>query len=295
MENMSLERALALLPGGLRCRGQALPVGLREKAEELRLRLGQPATVLTDQGETPFPDCPPVTPEQLLDILELATGASVHTAGPSIRRGFVTVSGGLRIGLCGTAVPGPEGRISGMRELSSIAIRLPRAVPGCGGAAFEKLWREDFPSTLLLSPPGGGKTTLLREWVRRLSERGMRVALADERGEVAGVWKGRPQFELGPCTDVLTGAPKGEGALLLLRAMNPQLIAMDEITAAEDVEAVERIANCGVRLLATAHGGGVFELRGRPLYRRLLSLGVFRRAVVISGSGTERRYGVTEL
>lgn len=295
MENTSMAKALALLPVELRRRGQALPPDLQTRAEELRLRLGQPVTVLAEGEEHPFPDCPPVTAGQLLDVLELATGASVHTVGESIRRGFVTVSGGLRIGLCGTVVPGPEGRVAGLRELSSLAIRLPRAVPGCGAAAFEKLWREDFPSTLILSPPGGGKTTLLREWVRRLSERGTRVALADERGEVAGVWKGSPQFSLGPCTDVLTGAPKGEGGLMLLRAMNPQLIAMDEITAAEDLEAVERIANCGVRLLATAHGGGVFELRGRPLYRRLLHLGIFRRAVVITGRGAERRYGVTEL
>lgn len=288
-------RALALLPIELRKRGQALPFHLQARAEELRLRLGQPVTVLVEGEEHPFPDCPLVTAGQVLDVLELATGASVHTVSESIRLGFVTVSGGLRIGLCGTVVPGAEGRIACLKEFSSLAIRLPRAVPGCGAAIFEKLWRENFPSTLILSPPGGGKTTLLREWIRGLSERGTRVALVDERGEVAGVWKGIPQFSLGPCTDILTGAHKGEGSLMLLRAMNPQLIAMDEITAEEDLEAVERIANCGVRLLATAHGGSVFELRGRPLYRKLLHLGVFRRVVVITGRGAERRYGVTEL
>ncbi len=290
----SWENAMQLLPPLLRQRGQALPEALRETAEELRLRLGQPPRVLTEQGEIPFPNCPPVTARQLRDVLELATGASVHTAEHSIRQGFVTVSGGLRIGLCGTVVEEKTGG-RGLRELSSMAIRLPRDVRGCGAAAFSKIWDLGFPSTLLLSPPGGGKTTLLREWIRCLSERGVRVGLADARGEVAGVWRGRAQYDLGPCTDVLTGGEKAAGSIQLLRTMNPQVIAMDEITAKADVEAAEQIANCGVTVLATAHGKDRESLSARPLYRRLLALELFRYAVVISGAGSRRQYAVVAL
>ncbi len=290
----SWENAMHLLPPMLRQRGQALPETTRETAEELRLRLGQPPRVLTERGEIPFPDCPPVTARQLRDVLELATGASVHTAEHSIRQGFVTVCGGLRIGLCGTVVEEAAGS-RGLRELSSMAIRLPRAVRGCGAAAFSQLWDLGFPSTLLLSPPGGGKTTLLREWIRCLSERGVRVGLADARGEVAGVWRGRAQYDLGPCTDVLTGGEKAAGSIQLLRTMNPQLVAMDEITAKADVEAAEQIANCGVTVLATAHGRDRESLSARPLYRRLLALELFRYAVVISGAGSRRQYAVVAL
>ena len=294
-QETSLERALALLPPALRGGGQALPPAVRQAAEEIRLRTGRRPTLLSEGREFPFLEGPTVTGGHLLDVLELATGASVHTAEASIRRGFLTVSGGLRLGLCGTVIPGGDGAPAGLRELSSLAIRLPREVRLCGAGAFDALWRKRFPSTLLLAPPGGGKTTLLREYVRRLSENGVRVALADERGEVAGMWKGRAQFDLGPCTDVLTGAAKAAGALQLLRAMNPQCIAMDEITAGEDVAAVEQIASCGVLLLATAHGSSVCALRSRPLYRRLLELEVFRACVCITGRGAERKYEVVPL
>lgn len=288
------EITMQLLPPLLRRCGQALPEATWKTAEELRLRLGQPPRVLTAQGEIPFPRCPPVTERQLWDVLELATGASVHTVEHSIRQGFVTVSGGLRIGLCGTVVEEKTGN-RGLRELSSMAIRLPRAVRGCGAEAFFQLWELGFPSTLLLSPPGGGKTTLLREWIRCLSERGVRVGLADARGEIAGVWRGRAQYDLGPCTDVLTGGEKAVCSLQLLRTMNPQLIAMDEITARADVEAAEQISNCGVSVLATAHGRDAASLSTRPLYRRLLALALFRYAVVISGTGSQRQYTVVAL
>ena len=168
------------------------------------------------------------------------------------------------------------GRLRTLRSLRSAAVRIPREAFGCADGVFSALGGADFRSTLLLSPPGGGKTTLARELVRLLSGKGVRVAVADERGELALTPR-----SLGPCADVLSLAPKAEAAMLLLRAMNPQVIAMDEVTAPEDAEAIELAAGCGVELLATAHAASVSELQRRPLYRRLLALGVFRQAVVI--------------
>ena len=144
-----------------------------------------------------------------------------------------------------------------------------------------------------------GKTTLLRDLIRALSDGDgvppMRVGVADERGELAAMCEGVPQFQIGSHTDVLDGCPKGQGLLMLLRGMNPQVMAADEITAPEDVAALEMAANCGVALLATAHGAGLEDLRRRPLYRRLLSLNVFQRLVVITVENGGRRYAVHTL
>jgi len=130
-----------------------------------------------------------------------------------------------------------------------------------------------------------GKTTLLRELVRRISDgigmAPLRVGLADERGEVAALWEGRPQFDVGRRTDVMSGCSKADGISILLRGMSPRVLAVDEITAAEDVEAIAWAAGCGVTLLATAHGGSVDDLQRRPLYRQLVDLGLFRRVLVL--------------
>lgn len=287
-------RAARLLPPGLRCEILALPAEITQRAEELRLRAGRaPGLVLDGKEQTVLPEHT-VSGGELQTVLEIATRASVHTYADNIRAGFVTASGGCRVGLCGT-VMAAEGRITALRQLSSVCIRVPHEKRGCANGIYPILTEEGFRSTLLLSPPGGGKTTLLRELVRRLSEDGARVALADERGEVAGCFEGTPGFDVGAYTDVLTGAPKGESIYLLLRSMAPQILAFDEITAPADVDAASEAANCGVRLLATAHAAGVNDLRERPLYRKLLDRRLFERAVVIQNDGGVRRYAVEEL
>jgi stage III sporulation protein AA len=281
------DSAAALLPPELRRPAQALDARLRALAEEFRLRRGQTPTVLLPEGERPLDGCPPVTGAQLRTALELATGGSVHSHADSLRHGFVCAKNGVRVGVCGQAVM-DSGGISGVKHLSSLSLRIPRQIRGCAANLIPDAGF--FASTLLVSPPGSGKTTLLRDMVRLLSEGGLRVSLADERGEVAAVWEGAAQFDIGPRTDVLSGAPKAEAAMLLLRSMNPEVLAMDEITAPEDALACERAANCGVRLLATAHGDSLEDLRTRPLYRELLGMGVFRTVVLIRRSGADRRY-----
>ena len=177
---------------------------------------------------------------------------------------------------------------------------LAREVPGLSAAVLDRLWSGGvLQSTLLLSPPGGGKTTLLRDLIRAVSDGeggpALRVGVADERGELAAMYQGEPQFSIGRQTDVLDGCPKGPALLMLLRGMNPQVLAADEITAPEDAAALEMAANCGVSLLCTAHAGSLEELKARPLYRRLLDEGLFRRLAIIERAGRERRYQVVEL
>ena len=145
-------------------------------------------------------------------------------------------------------------------------------------------------STLIVSPPGGGKTSLLRELIRRASSVPLRVSVIDDRNELSASIAGRTQFDLGPSSDVLVGVPKVQAAGMLLRGMNPQIVAMDEITQETDIKAIEEIGGCGVTLFATAHGKNLHDLQRRTLYRRLLESEVFREIVTIHVSGGKRLY-----
>lgn len=272
---MDMKPVLAILPPKLRQSTEGLRTGA---LEELRLRAGRPPTAVLDGKECILPGCAEaVTSRMLEEIVSAATNRSCYSAEASLREGYVTLPGGHRIGLCGTAAL-RESRIQSLRELSSVSIRIARQV----ACAPPELLRRLDASTLILGPPGSGKTTLLRECVRSLSDGGSRVGLVDERGELAACRLGVPQLDVGAQTDVLTGCGKSEGIYLLLRAMNPQWIAVDEITAPEDIRAMEEASYCGVRFLATAHAFSPDELRRRPLYRRLRELELFQRLLILS-------------
>ncbi|HBR08362.1 MAG TPA: stage III sporulation protein AB [Clostridiales bacterium] len=285
-------RAAALLPQEIRAAAMALPGNVKARAEELRLRAGREVFVCLADGERAL-GCRKAEVRDLECVLETATRASAHTALSATAAGFVTVRGGCRVGLCGEAVV-KGGTVAGIRRLSAVSLRIPREVKGCADAIFDRLTDGGFRDTILVSPPGAGKTTLLRELVRRISENGARVALIDERGEVAGVWEGVPELDVGRRTDVMTGAPKGEAAMMLIRAMTPEILAADEITSPEDVEAMAAAAGCGVRLLATAHAESAGDFASRPIYAGLMALGVFKRVVTIKKRGAVREYEVEE-
>lgn len=286
--------AAAVLPDELRARAKLMEEQWSGLAEEFRLRAGRDASVLLPDGERTILANRPVTVSDLHTVLERATGASLHSAYESLRSGFVTTRTGCRVGVCGSAVC-EGGSVRTLRDFSSLSIRIPRQCSGAADGIYGMLPHSPFPSVLLVSPPGGGKTTLLRELIRRLSEDGRRVCLADERGEVAAVCEGVPRFDVGPCTDVLTGGIKAVSAVMLIRSMSPEILALDEITAPGDVEACVTAANCGVSILASAHASALSDLEARPLYRRLLEQGIFTHAVMIQKRGRSRIYNVEVL
>lgn len=282
----AFDTALALLPEGIAAPLRGLAPAQRCRGEEIRLRLGFPPSVAMPEGERSL-GALPVTAADIAHVLDRASRSSLHAVQHELRQGFITAAGGLRIGVCGT-VAGES-----IRDFSSLAIRLPHEVRGAGGEIMDAL--EPFTgSVLIISPPGGGKTTFLRELIRRASCAGARVSLCDERGEVAAVWQGRAAFDLGPHTDILSGVNKSEGIMMLLRAMNPDIIALDEVSAVADMAALEQAQSCGAAVYATAHGSGVEELRRRGCWARLLGAGMFHRAVLIE-KGAERSYKLVDL
>ena len=257
------EEAAALLPPRFRRAALQMPAHRTRYTEEFRLRAGQPPAALLPEGEVTLPYFGAdsrVTPRDLAQMVDAVTDYSRYACAETLRQGFLCLHGGFRLGVCGTAVL-RNGAGASLRDISSLSLRIVTERIGLAEPTADSLFCAGaFRSTLLLSPPGGGKTTLLRDLIRTLS-----LGIEDH------------------------------GSGMVLRAMNPQGIAVDEITAAEDIAAMAHAANCGAALLATMHASGLDELRQKPLWPLLRDSGVFRRAVVIDGMGEERRYRVEEL
>lgn len=278
------DAAAALLPKIIRNSIYALPDTVRAQSQEFRLRIGRKPAVTIPSGEYELPGCPSVTQENLSRVLETATDASPYIASAGIENGFVTSAGGVRVGLCGQMTG--EGGSWAKRGLTSVNIRIPREVRGCA----ERFCLDPMPSTLILSPPGAGKTTLLRDMVRIVSDGGVRVGLCDERREIAA-WNGSSfGFDVGRMTDVLSDCSKSAAALQLLRTMNPQWIAMDEVTDPADAKACFSAASCGVKLLATAHACAENDIRDNRLYRELTEGKIFSRLLWIRAVDGRRDY-----
>lgn len=246
--------------------------------EEIRLRIGRALQVRTEKRAAALP----LTVTRLLldELTDRAAQRSAYAAQQMLQNGFLILPGGHRLGLCGTAVM-QGGEVQTLRCISSVNLRVARAIPDIAQGCAGRLWTHPA-STLLFGAPGAGKTTLLRDLIRLLSDRqGKRICVVDERSELAACLDGVPQFDLGENTDILNGVPKECGIAMLLRSMSPQWIAVDEITAAQDVQAMLRASYCGVRFLATAHASSREELYARPLYRQLMRSGIFRNLICI--------------
>ena len=274
--------AQSLLPEELRNAVKQMPT-----AEEIRLRASKPLSIVASGREHALHK-PTVTQNQLLYILEKATGASLYAVAASLKNGFISYQG-LRIGVCGEGVYTQE-HVTGLKNFSSLSIRIPHAeVTGCD-ALLDDMLRTMPVSTLIVSPPGGGKTSLLRELIRRSSSIPLRVSVIDDRNELSASIAGRTQFDLGQSCDVMVGVSKIQAAGMLLRGMNPQIIAMDEITQETDLAAAEEVGGRGVILFATAHGRDLSDLKHRVLYKKLLDSGIFRERVTIHVNGGKRQY-----
>ncbi|MDR2504964.1 MAG: stage III sporulation protein AA [Oscillospiraceae bacterium] len=251
-----------------------------EQATELRVRAERPTILIAGKRQIKVNKWVPEgdTVQQLAEAL---LGHSIYARSEELRGGFVTLPGGSRAGLCGRAVM-ENGRLHHMQDFSSIDIRIARPIKGSADSLMQYISQDEKPmSTLLIGPPGCGKTTVLRDAARQLSEAGLQVGIVDERSEVAACVKGVPQLDVGPSSDVLDACDKAEGMMLLLRAFSPDVLIADEIGRREDADAIEEASRCGVSVIATAHASSLDELMHRPIMNQLLRQRSFDRYILL--------------
>ncbi len=271
----------------MRCAWQellsVLPVRLRtglhreQNLQEIRLRLGLPPELVMAEGSRWL--CGNVTREELTFCVNTASRYSPWNAA-GMAQGYLTAPGGHRIGICGQAVM-QEGQMTGFREIRSLCIRVARDFPGIA----EPLAGERG-SVLIIGAPGWGKTTLLRDLIRQISTRGEQISVIDQREELfpsCGI------FPAGKSTDILYGCPRDTGIDVAIRTMGPTYVAVDEITAPADCQALLRAGWCGVKLLATAHAESLDELYARPVYRPLIESRLFSTVLVLKRDKTWSR------
>lgn len=274
-----------------------LPITIRDKIElapnahieEIRLRSNKPLMLKIGQ-ETEMIDYI-VKQQEILQAFERICENSVYSYRRQICDGYITIKGGNRVGIVGSAVV-DNGQVININYISSLNIRIARQKIGCSDFLMDEIIDEQTRSihnTLIVSPPGCGKTTLLRDIVRNISNgmdeigfKGRTVGIVDERGEIAAMYKGVAQNDIGIRTDVIDNMPKPEAMRLLVRSMAPDVIACDEIGSIEDINAIDYAMCCGVKGIFTAHGNSLEEINRNSELSRLLNKHIFERIILLN-------------
>ncbi len=280
---MQCEEILSIFPGMLREALAELRVNTNN-LQEIRIRAGRPVTVLC--GNREYISGRVTDGAQVNEILAYLSSYSLYAYEDEIRQGFLSLPGGHRVGLSGRTVLESR-KIKTITEISSLNIRFAHEIRGCADGLLPHLWENGrLLHTLIVSAPGRGKTTLLRDCIRQISNGspyngGMTVGVVDERSEIAGSFRGVPGNDVGMRTDVLDGCPKAEGMMMLIRSMSPKVIAVDEIGSSDELAALMTAMHCGCVLLATVLGSSMEELRKKPVLKDMMELKMFERYVVL--------------
>lgn len=278
-----------------------------EYLEEIRLRANKPLIVqnyyedwfISNEGNLVKNQSNAfiVKQEEVLRTLEIMSRNSIYAFQDDIKNGFITLPGGHRVGIAGKAVV-EDKKVVNIKDITSLNIRISNEIKGCSLKVIKYIMnsKNEVYNTLIVSPPQCGKTTMLRDVARVLSNglkeiglKGIKIGLVDERSEIAACHRGMPQFDIGVRTDVLDGCPKSIGMIMMIRSMSPQVIITDEIGDQGDKDSIITILNAGIKIITTAHGFNVSELKSRREVLNLIEEKVFERYIVLSsvnGPGT---------
>ncbi|MGL5434078.1 MAG: stage III sporulation protein AA [Lachnospiraceae bacterium] len=271
-----------------------------DQVQEIRMRVHAPLLMIYSNREyyiTPSgklskraEEAYLVSKQELKETMEHISNYSLYAFEEEMKQGFITIQGGHRIGIAGKTIVDEHG-IRTMKFISFINVRLSHQIKGCAAGVLPYLYDSaDILHTLIISPPRCGKTTLLRDIIRQVSNGsegvpGMTVGVIDERSEIGACYQGIPQNELGIRTDILDCCPKAQGMMMLIRTMSPRVVAVDEIGSREDLEAIEYVMNCGCKLIATVHGSSIDDIKQKPVLRKLVQEKWFERYLVLNNQG----------
>ena len=296
---MNKDNILKMMPENIKKLLMFLKENQYEMLQEIRLRTGKPLLLLIKNDEVSlnakgFCEVQQgyiVEEEDIMSVLKYISGFSLYALEDEIRQGYITIEGGHRVGIAGKTVL-EHHAIKTLKYISAVNIRIAHEVLNCSKEIMSYiLSRDKVYHTLIVSPPKCGKTTLLRDIIRNLSNGfcgygPYTIGVVDERSEIAGCYKGIPQNDIGMRTDVLDGCPKVDGMRMLLRSMAPQVIAVDEIGKEEDLIALQEVLSAGVTIICTVHGKDIEDCRKRPVLKELVNHHFFDRIIVLSN-----RYG----
>jgi stage III sporulation protein AA len=296
---VSVKEILDLLSVNVRSIIESYPPHLLKKIEEIRLRLHRPLEVIIN-GKPHFPvqnsKMYTVSSEDAIQLLNRLSQFSIYTLEEELKRGYITIQGGHRVGLAGKVIT-EKGEVKAIRDVTFFNIRVARQCLDIAKPYLPYITSApEWENTIIIGPPQSGKTTLLRDMARLVSYGveemkipSYKVGIVDERSEIAGCVKGVAQHDLGWRVDILDSCPKAEGMMMLIRSMSPDVIVVDEIGSKADSEAIMEAVNAGVKLIVTAHGYDWADLARRPSLKPLLDLNIFSRFVVLTkenGPGT---------
>lgn len=303
MDNIQrFDTAIANLSPAIASLFSALSSEEKAQIREIRLRTEKPVIAVTSNGVSFIMPSGRLTcvysdlavravEKDIQDTFHRLCGYSVYSFKDAINKGFITVKGGHRAGVAGTAAT-DDSQVTAVRDISCINLRIAREIKGAADGVFNHAFANGLEDIIIAGPPSSGKTTVLRDLARQLSgpERGIfaKTFVCDERGELGAVYSGIAQNDLGINSDIITAYPKSEGIIIGIRSFSPDIIVCDEIATREEAEAVKSGLGCGIRFALSIHAENEEDLRTKPIMKSLLSTGNFKKIFLLSSKNISR-------